>query len=151
MAATAWLSMTLVDDDQRRTTKVVQMEVQALHATQVSAATAFVAALEDVTDLGVERVDIIYKGVTAGFAAVEDSNVDIGATFAGELYDKNGAKASFKVPGIKSSLKDGVGGIPIDAVPVAALLAFFVNATPFDYLISDGETIDHWLRGTLDK
>jgi len=120
MAATAWLSMTLVDDDQRRTTKVVQMEVQALHATQVSAATAFVAALEDVTDLG-------------------------------ELYDKNGAKASFKVPGIKSSLKDGVGGIPIDAVPVAALLAFFVNATPFDYLISDGETIDHWLRGTLDK
>ena len=143
--------MTLVDDDQRRTTKIVQMEVQLLHADQVLAATAFVTALEDVTDLGVERVDIIYKGVTAGFASIADSNIDVGATFSGELYEKNGAKASFKVPGIKSALKDGVGGIPIDQADVAALLAFFVQATPFDYLISDGETIDHWLRGTLDK
>jgi len=149
--ATAYLSLTMTDSEQRRKTKLVQMEVQALHADQVNVATAFLTALEKITDLGVERADIIYKGVTAGFDPTAGSNIDVGATFTGVLYDADGKKAALKIPGIKDALRDGVGGIPITHADVEDVLEFFVQATPFDLLISDGQTIDHWVRGRLDK
>jgi len=126
------------------------MEHQALHADQVAVAVAFSTALEAVTDLALVRADIIYQAVDEGFAAQAGSNVDVGATFSGVLYDADGEKASFKIPGIKAALVDPDGSIPLTGA-VATALAFFVNATPFDLYLSDGETIDHWLAGSLDK
>lgn len=145
-----YLSLTFEDSYGRRTRKLVEMEHQALHADQVAVAVAFSTALEAVTDLGLVRADIIYQAVDEGFDPTAGSNVDVGATFSGVLHDADGEKASFKIPGIKAALVDPDGSVPLTGA-VGTALAFFVNATPFDLYLSDGETIDHWLAGSLDK
>lgn len=145
-----FLSLTFEDSYGRRTRKLVEMEHQALHADQVAVAVAFSTALEAVTDLGLVRADIIYQAVDPGFDPTAGSNIDVGATFSGVLYDADGEKASLKIPGIKAALVDPDGSVPLTGA-VGAALAFFVQATPFDLLLSDGETIDHWLAGSLDK
>lgn len=145
-----YLSLTFQDSYGRRTRKLIEMEHQALHADQVAVAVAFSTALEAVTDLALVRADIIYQAVDAGFDAVAGSNIDVGATFSGVLYDSDGEKASFKLPGIKASLVDPDGSVPLTGV-VGTALAFFVETTPYDLMLSDGETIDSWLSGTLDK
>lgn len=145
-----YLSLTFEDSYGRRTRKLVEMEHQALHADQVAVAVAFSTALEAVTDLGLVRADIIYQAVDEGFDPTAGSNIDVGGTFSGVLYDANGEKASFKIPGIKAALVDPDGSIPLTGA-VGTALAFFVNGTPFDLYLSDGETIDHWLAGSLDK
>lgn len=144
------LSLTFEDSYGRRKRKLIEIEHQALIADEVAIAVAFSTALEAVTDLGLVRCDIIIQAVDEGFDAVALSNVDTGATFSGVLYDKNGQKASFKLPGIKSALVGSDGKVALTGA-VGTMLAFFVQATPFDLGISDGETIDHWLKGTLDK
>jgi len=145
-----FLSLTFEDSYGRRTRKLVEMEHQALHADQVAVAVAFSTAIEAVTDLGLVRADIIYQAVDEGFDPTAGSNIDVGATFSGVLYDANGEKASFKIPGIKAALVDPDGSVPLTGA-VGTALAFFVNATPYDLFLSDGETIDHWLAGSLDK
>jgi len=144
------LSLTFEDSYARRKRKLIEIEHQALIADEIAIAVAFSTALEAVTDLGLVRADIILQGVDAGFDAVALSNIDRGATFSGVLYDSNGKKASFKLPGIKLALTSSDGTVPITGA-VATMLNFFVNATPYDLGISDGQTIDHWLKGTLDK
>lgn len=144
------LSLTFEDSRGRRKRKLIEIENQALIADEIAIAVAFSTALEAVTDLGLVRCDIIIQAVDPGFAAQSPSNVDIGATFSGVLEDNNGKKASFKVPGIKDALVAADGTVAITGA-VATLLAFFETDTPYDLGLSDGETIDHWLKGTLDK
>jgi hypothetical protein len=107
------LSLQLVDDYGRVTRRTYQMKPILLLADIQVAAQAFVNALEDVTDLGVTRADIVIQDEVTGFDPIEDSNVDVGATFTGYITDKAGKKASLKVPGFKSSLVAGDGTVQI--------------------------------------
>lgn len=144
------LSLTFEDSYGRRKRKLIEIENQALIADEIAIAVAVSTALEAVTDLALVRCDIIIQAVDEGFAVTAGSNVDVGATFSGVLEDSNGKKASFKLPGIKASLVDTDGSVPLTGA-IATLLAFFETGTPYDLGLSDGETIDHWIKGTLDK
>ena len=142
------LSLTMADSYGRQTVKRVEMETQVDIATYGLVADAFVAALQAVTDLELVRCDLILRGISDGFAVTAGANVDVGATFSGYIEGGDGKKASHKVPGIKASLVDPDGSIPLTGV-VGTYLAEFETAGDFE--LSDGETISAWIRGVLDR
>lgn len=142
------LSMTLNDAYGRETHRRYEMETQVDILTYQTVADAFSAALQAVTDLGLVRADLILQGITAPFAVTAGANVDTGATFSGYIDGEDGKKASMKLPGVKPALVDADGSVPITGA-VATWLASFETAGAFK--ISDGETIDSWIKGALDK
>lgn len=143
-----YLSLTLADDYGRTTKRILQMGTQALLADYVTAAGAVVEDLEDVTDLALVRADLVIDAIVSGFSVTEGANVDVGATFSGFVEDGNGKKASTKVPGFKASLVDDDGTVPITG-DTADYLANFEDG---GYLmLSDGEQIETWIRGSLDR
>lgn len=142
------LSLTLVDAYGRQTTKLLEMRNELLHADQVIDAQLIINELQAVTDLGVIRADIIYRGVDAGFAVTPGANVDTGATFTGTIADGNGKKASFKIPGIKPALVNPDGSVPITGAVETFLDTFYEGMVLY---LSDGEQIETWLTGVLDK
>jgi len=146
----ARFSCTFYDAYGRPTKRQIEVETQALLADYVAVATIVVAALQDVTDLGLARIDLIIEDITAGFSTTPGSNIDVGATFSGILYDKGGAKASLKVPGIKASLVSIDGTVNIEQINVAAYLSLYEQDIGV-LLLSDGEQIDTWLSGVLDR
>lgn len=146
--ADAWLSVTMVDDYGRTTKRLYEMDEQADLATYGSVITGFLTALAAVTDLGVVRADLLLPGIVAGFAVTAGANVDVGATFQGFIEGGDGKKASLKLPGIKASLVYDDGSVAISGA-IATWLAEFEDGEEF--MLSDGEQIDSWIRGALDR
>lgn len=143
------LSLTMDDAYGRSTKRIIELKPQVLHADLVTNAQAIVNRLQDVTDLGVVRADIILDGDVTGFAATAGSNVDVGGTFTGWIEGTQGKKASLKVPGIKPTLVDADGSIPLTG-NTDVYLASWVEGAEIAFL-SDGEHIASWIRGTLDR
>lgn len=142
-------SLTLIDAYGRTTSKLLEVEEQALLADYVTLAGALMTELAAITDLGLVRMDLIIP-IDESFAVTAGANKDTGGTFSGYLDAVPFKKASLKVPGIKPSKVAGDGTIPLDDVDVAAWLARY-EAGAGDLMLSDGEQIDTWLSGTLDK
>jgi len=143
-----YLSVQLADAFGRVTRRSYEIDTQVDLAAYQAVVTSFIGALEDVTDLGLVRADIVIPATAGGFDVTEGANVDVGATFSGLIVDGNGKRASHKVPGIKLALVDPDGSVPIDGV-VATYLGEFEDGE--DFKLSDGEQIESWTRGTLDK
>lgn len=142
------VSVTMKDAFGRTTNKRFEIEEQALLADYVTVITGFLPDLEAITDLGVAKVDLIIPQDGFESDAAAGANVDVGATFSALLTAGNGKKASVKVPGFDLALVDADGSIDVTGA-VATYLANFEAAGDFN--ISDGETADSWLKGTLDK
>jgi hypothetical protein len=145
-----YLTFQLKDSRKRIKRRTIQLDTQATLVDYQAVTTAMVSALNAVTDLELVKVELTLPQ-TGSFAGEADSNVDVGATFTGVLYQKQGQKASLKIPGFPMSLVNADGSITVAAVDVAPFLAFFLHATPYDAYVSDGETIEAWETGRLDK
>lgn len=143
------VTVTFVDSRNRRTRKTYEIESQADLATYGTTVQQLIDDLELVSDLGVERVDLIIPAIGTGHAAVDPSNVDVGATFSGYLSSGNGKKGSHKLPGVKDTFVQSDGSINLAGVGMGAYLSHFLTAG--DFMISDGETVESWINGTLDK
>jgi hypothetical protein len=146
--AKQWISMTLTDDYGRTTTKRIEIAQQLTIAAYQTVIGLILTDLEAVTDLGCVRVDLVLEGFDSGWAVTSGANVDVGGTFSGYILDGDGKKASHKVPGIKPSLVDSDGSIDITGA-VATYLGHFEPID--DARLSDGERIDTWIQGSLDK
>jgi hypothetical protein len=142
------VTISLNDSYGRTARKVVEIDEQATIADYITATQSYVNALQAVTDLGAVRVDLILEGIVSGFAVTAGANVDTGATFSGYIQDGDGKKASHKVPGIKPALVNPDGSVPL-AGATATYLQEFENGE--DFLLSDGEQISSWIKGTLDR
>lgn len=141
------LSVTYDDAYGRQTTRVYGMETEALLADLQTAAAALITAVTAVTDLGCVKATILIPVTSPTFAETAGANVDVGATASGWIT-AGMKKASLKVPGIKASLVDADGSVPITGA-VATFLALFESAAAFN--LSDGEQIDSWIRAGLDR
>lgn len=144
----AKMSVTMQDAYGRTTHRTYGLVAQVDLATYASVAAAFLAALEDVTDLGVTRADLILPVLSPEFDAIAGANVDVGATASGLIEGGGGKKAAMKIPGIKAALVNADGSVPITG-DVATFLAEFEDAA--DWNLSDGEQIASWIRATLDR
>lgn len=143
------LSLTMVDSYNRTTKKLIEVETQADLATYLGLAQGIVDDLEEITDLGVSRVDLILDAAGTGFAATAGSNIDTGGTVQGYVASGNGKKASTKIPGIKPALVDADGDLILTDQGLEAYLQNFETAGACR--LSDGETISTWIGGHLDK
>lgn len=141
------LSVTMDDAYGRTTTRVYGMEPEALLADIMVNVGAFLTALEAVTDLGCVKAAVIIPVVTPEWAETAGANVDTGGTFSGWV-DVGQKKASLKIPGIKPALVAADGSIA-DAGATGTFLDEFEDAADFN--LSDGEQIDTWIRGALDR
>lgn len=144
----ATLSMTLTDSYGRTTKRVYGMEDQSLLADYITAAAAFVTALQAVTDLALTRSTFLIEYDAGTFAVTSGANVDVGATASGWLEGANGKKASMKIPGIKPALVSSDGSVAVTGA-VATFLAMFEDGADFN--LSDGQQIDSWIKAWLDK
>jgi hypothetical protein len=145
---TTKLSVTLIDDFNRMTTRVVGMETQTLLADYVTAYGVFFTALEAITDLGCVKANLIIPVTDPSWAVTSDVNVDTGATASGLLVAGSGKKGSIKIPGVKLSLVGSDGSIAITGA-IATYLALFEDAADFNF--SDGEQASAWIKATLDR
>jgi len=141
------LHLTLDDDHGRTTHRTYGMEEVTTLAQMQTDAAELLTALEAVSDLGCVKASISFDVTSPEYAQVADANVDTGATFSGWV-DAGMKKASMKIPGIKYSLVGADGSIAI-AGAVATFLALFEDADVFN--LSDGEQIEAWIRGSLDR
>lgn len=144
-------SLTLVDAYGRVTTRRYEAVEQTLKADQVTDLENFLTQYAAVTDLGVIRADIVLTELATPFAFTAGANVDVGATFTGNVYGVEGKKASLKLPGIKASLVNADGTITLTQADIEDWIELWVEATPHTLMLSDGETISSWIRGSLDK
>ncbi|GAG92089.1 unnamed protein product [marine sediment metagenome] len=141
------LHVTLDDDHGRTTHRVYGMEEVTTLAQMQTDAAELLTALEAVTDLGCVRARISFEVTSPEWAETADANVDTGGTFSGWI-DAGMKKGSMKIPGIKYSLVGADGSIAI-AGATATFLALFEDADVFN--LSDGEQIESWIRGSLDR
>lgn len=147
---TAKLSVRMPDAYGRSTNRVYGMETQTLLADYVTAYGAFFTALEAVTDLGMEKADLIIQISGAEWAATAGVNLDTGATASGLIDGGLGKRASMKIPGIKPALVSADGSVAITGATATFLGEF---ETGDDFNLSDGEQIEvgGWTRASLDR
>lgn len=144
-----YFSFTFIDSQGRTTSKRIEVEPQTLLGDYATLAAAIADDLEAVTDLGLVSCSVTIP-IAESFAVTAASNIDVGATFSGYIAGGLGKKASWKLPGIKMALTDGVGGVPITQADVEDVLERFLTGAG-DLMLSDGEQISEWLSGSLDK
>jgi len=141
------LSVTMDDAYGRTTTRVYGMEDEALLADIQTNVNAFLTALEAVTDLGCVKATILIPATSPEWDETALASVDRGGTFSGWV-EAGAKKASLKIPGIKLSLVGADGSIA-DSGATATFLDEFEDAADFN--LSDGEQIESWIRGALDR
>lgn len=147
-----FLSLTLLDGFGRETSKRVEMTDQILLADYITNANLFMDALNDITDLQILRAAmVITDGLDIPAKDPAGSNVDVGATFVGFVGDGDGKKAVFKVPGITMSYVGPQGVIDVTESDIATFLDLFGDPPDNKFRLSDGEWIEEWITGTLDK
>ena len=141
------LHVTMDDAYGRTTHRTYGMEEETTLAQMQTDAAAFLTALEAVTDLGCVKASISFDVTAPEFAETALASVDRQGTFSGWI-DAGMKKASLKIPGIKLSLVAADGSIA-DAGATATFLGLFESAAVFN--LSDGEQIETWIRGALDR
>lgn len=146
----AKLSVRLTDAFGRSTNRVYGMEAQTLLADYVTAYSAFFTALEAVTDLAMEKADLLIQISGAEWTATAGVNLDTGATASGLINAGLGKRASMKIPGIKPALVSADGTVAISGA-TATFLDEFISTGDFN--LSDGEQIavGGWTRAKLDR
>lgn len=147
-----FLHVTLQDGYGRTTTKRVEMTDQILLADYVANANLFLTNLNAITDLQILKATLqIDDGLSVPAKDPAGSNVDVGATFVGFVGDAEGKKATLKVPGIDLAYVGTLGVIDPTQADVFAFLDLFGDPPDNKFRVSDGEWIEEWITGTLDK
>jgi hypothetical protein len=148
----AFLHVQFIDGFGRTTSKHVELTDQLLLSDYVVNAEAWMNAVLAITDLNISSAYIrLDDGLDIPTQDPTGSNVDVGATFSGWIGGVVGKKASHKVPGFKLSKVGAQGVIDLADVDVAAYLDLMGDPPDNKVRISDGEYIETWIQGTLDK
>jgi len=106
----------------------------------------FATAYQDVTELQVIESRVSHVNTHSG-APVATANRDEGGTFSVAL-DTPGKLGSVQVPGIIRAARVMGGTIDLTNADIVAYMAFYESGL---VTASDGETVDHFVRGILDS
>jgi hypothetical protein len=135
----------MVDDYGRSLSKGVET-VDTVIATAITHVSAYLTALNAVSDAGWQKQDYLAAGVITQ-APVAGANRDTGATIKVTL--DNGKNYAFRVPMPKTTIINPDGSVDVGNADVLALIALFETA---GYLrVSDGNYVTAVLSGSLDK
>jgi len=149
MAHSAKVSIQMRDSMGRTTTRVYGLtEVTTVGDAETDAA-ALAALLDAASELGINKVTLLWDCDVAATAPTAGSNVDEGGTVSGwvEVYKK---KASLKVPAPIAASRGADGTLTLAEANLAAFLAEFVTTTG-TASVSDGDTFASFIKGVVDK
>lgn len=108
----------------------------------------FTTAYQGVTELHLFESRLVEEENIAG-APVGGSNVDEGMTISAQLATP-GKKASIQVPSPVAAIINVDATIDLTDALMIALEGQYTKSTPF-VTASDGETVDSFIKGTLDR
>jgi hypothetical protein len=149
MAHSAKVSIQMRDSMGRTTTRVYGLtEVTTIGDAETDAA-ALAALLDATSELGLNKVTLLWDCDVAATAPTAGSNVDEGGTVSGwvEVYKK---KASLKVPAPIAAARVSDGTLLLSQADLAAFIAQFVVTTG-TASVSDGDTFASFIKGVVDK
>lgn len=136
--------------DSYNRTKSKKVALVTTDATQAETDAALVAAaFQNAIDGHIDAAFVTGVEEYAG-SPVAGSNVDTGVTVSCQLAGRP-EKAALKWPTPKATTLNPDGTLDLTDGLVQAIEALFVTATPAIATLSDGETIDGFLSGSLDK
>jgi hypothetical protein len=140
------LAVTLFDKHGYETVRKFEIRGADANAIAVNAA-AFLADLQAITRLGTRKAAVLIP-ISGEDACGDPSYTDLGVTIRGKSAT-DGETVIVKVPDLDPTMYDDDGKVILTDVSVDAFLDNFL-ATGVAY-VSDGESVDSWLFGTLDK
>jgi hypothetical protein len=143
-----YVTMRVVDAYGRTKTKRVDLVATDAALAETAAATV-IGAFASVMEGHIASATISGMNDYAG-AAAAGSNVDTGVTVSCQLAGRP-ERAPLKWPTPDPAIFNGDATLNLGNAAVQAVEALFVTATPAIATISDGETIDSFLSGKLDK
>ena len=136
----------MVDAYGRETTRTYGVNA-ADFATAESQLTAFVPLVQAVTMLHVYKARLSSDQLFAGVVTA-NANRDEGQTISAEIGGVTGKKGSIQLPGPTLAIRNPDGTIDLTDVAMTALETGFATN---DIRVSDGETVDSFIKSTLDK
>jgi hypothetical protein len=148
MANSAKVSIQFRDSMGRTTNRVYGLSEAASVADAATDAAALAALLDATSELGLNKVVLLWDCDVSATAPTAGSNIDEGGTVSGwiEEYKK---KASLKVPAPIAAARVADGTLLLTNATLKAFLDEFIVTTGTATL-SDGETIASWIKGVVD-
>ena len=143
------MSIKLVDDYERYTTKRYELKT-ADPAQAVTDALVVAPLLAAATDCGLVSCTVLIEAGITPTTPTANANLDAGATIQGRLAGTAGKFASTKIPAPLAAYIEPDGTIDLTNATLKAFLDKWIPATDL-LLISDGEGVTEWLKGTLDR
>lgn len=149
MAHSAKVSIQMRDSMGRTTTRVYGLTEAATVGTAETDAAALAALLDATSELGINKVTLLWDCDVAATAPTAGSNVDEGGTISGwvETYKK---KASLKIPAPIAASRNADGTLLLSQADLAAFIAEFIVTTG-SATVSDGDTFESYIKGVVDK
>jgi hypothetical protein len=131
------------------TAKRIELVPQVLLADYMAVCAQVCTDLAAVSELQIVKAQLILPvaGTPYGTAG-EDGFIGKGCTSSGWVDEGNGKKASLKIPSPEAGFVNADGTILLTG-GMATFLAHFEDAG--DCFLSDGEDIESWIRGLVDK
>jgi hypothetical protein len=148
MAHSAKVSIQLRDSMGHTTNRVYGLTEAATVGTAETDAIALAGLLDACTELGLNKVTLLWNCDVAPTAPVAGSNVDEGGTVSGwvDTYIK---KASLKIPAPIAAARVADGTLLMTQADLLAFIAEFIVTTG-SATLSDGDTIASWIKGVMD-
>ena len=140
------LAVTMFDKQGYETVRKFEIRGADANAIAANAAT-FLADLQAITRLGTRKAAVLIP-ISGEDACGDPSYTDLGVTIRGKSAT-DGETVIVKVPDLVPTMYDDDGKVILTDVSVDAFLDNFL-ASGVAY-VSDGESVDSWLFGTLDK
>lgn len=141
------LTVKLEDDHERTTTKKFKVYDAIDYAGALSLAALFITDLAAISECGVVGYSLATP-VSVGGSPAADANLDAGATFSLYIGGVPGKKGVNKVPAPIPGIIGAAGVINMAATEVTDYAANFTSGF---VLVSDGETVDSFISGKLDR
>lgn len=148
MAHTAKVSIQMRDSMGRTTNRVYGLTEATTIGDAETDAIALAGLLDATSELGLNKVVLLWNCDVAATAPAAGSNIDEGGTVSGwvETYVK---KASLKIPAPIAAARVADGSLLLTQADLKAFLDEFIVTTGTANL-SDGDTIASWIKGVVD-
>lgn len=117
------------------------------YATALAAASGVIAAYQAVTLGGIKSARFTVPYSVTPTSPTAGANRDEGFTFSAFLDTALGKRASLKIKAVDKSQIAENDVVDLDNEDIAAFLALYTGGTLY---LSDGESVDEFIRGTLD-
>lgn len=143
------MTVKMIDAYGRTTSKRLELATDVV-ATALTDGVLVAEALADATGCGLLSATVLFDLTVTTSSADAGANLDGGASIQGLLTGTPAKYATVKLPAPLAAYINPDGTIDLTNMILLQYLNCFTEAV-IKLDISDGETVDSWIKGTLDR